>query len=62
MLYVILDHLGVPVDRVPQDVMDNYYRKMEALFYEYHPVLIDPETVAYAGKAERKRLHHQYSE
>lgn len=46
MLYVILDHLGVPVHQVAADTMDRYYEEMEQLFYHYHPQLIEPGTAA----------------
>ncbi len=46
MLYVILDHLRVPLAEVPRDAMEGYYRQMEQLFYEHHPSLIDPGTIA----------------
>lgn len=44
MLYVILDHLGVPVGQVEAGTMDDYYKEMERLFYNYHPQLIEPHT------------------
>jgi putative hydrolase of the HAD superfamily len=54
MLYVILDYLGVSIDQIPADAMDSYYRKMEMLFFENHPVLIDPHTIAVLDALKEK--------
>ena len=54
MLYVILDYLGVPVAQISADAMDQYYRKMEILFYENHPLLIDPNTIAVLDMLKEK--------
>jgi putative hydrolase of the HAD superfamily len=44
MLYVILDHLGIAIDDVPESAMEAYYMEMEQLFFEHRPHLISAET------------------
>lgn len=46
MLYLILDHLGVDVETVTDELMQAYYREMEQLFFRHHPQLIDKHTLA----------------
>ena len=46
MLYVILDNLGVPIAQVADEAMMSYYKDMEKLFYNFHPQLIDAQTIA----------------
>jgi len=41
MLYIILDHLGLPVREVPDEAMEAYYAAMEQLFFYYPPLLTD---------------------
>lgn len=45
MLYVILDNLGVPIAQVSDEAMLSYYKEMEKLFYDFHPQLIDAQTI-----------------
>lgn len=44
MLYVILDHLGVPAGEVPAAALEQYYGEMEQLFWKHHPLLLEPAT------------------
>jgi len=45
MLYVILDNLGVPIAQVADEAMLAYYKGMEKLFFDFHPQLIDAQTI-----------------
>lgn len=45
MLFVILDNLGVNTAEVSLHDMEAYYREMEALFLQHHPLFIDPATI-----------------
>lgn len=54
MLYVILDHLGISIDEVPEDAMAGYYVEMEQLFFKHHPVLISPDTIDVLNRLKDK--------
>lgn len=44
MQFVILDNLGVAIETISQRDMNDYYKEMETLFFNYHPIMIEPET------------------
>jgi putative hydrolase of the HAD superfamily len=44
ILYVILDYLGTPIDKISANDMEAYYQQMETLFFAFPPVLIDANT------------------
>jgi len=44
MQFVILDNLGIAIETISQKDMEGYYKEMETLFFNYHPIMIEPET------------------
>ena len=54
MLYVILDHLGIPIQDVPEAAMDGYYTEMEQLFFKHRPLLVSPETIDILSRLKDK--------
>lgn len=54
MLYVILDRLGIPIDKVPEDAMAGYYIEMEQLFFKHHPMLISSATTDVLNRLKDK--------